>query len=323
MSNTNETTVPFLGQSDDQIFELCRSFDGRSAPLSSWTAEANWQGNATRFVSKLPSGLPLVYACDHGVQLNTELHDYEVNHNFRAFCTWNTFKFVSAQNSNRHNLKVFHIANPFALYWRCRGFKRQKNTKGTIVFLSHSGSGESYEQLLTKQYRDELKLLPAKFHPIVLCIHRNDVLNGCLTQVREICDFPVVTMGWAGRSDFGDRFYNTVSHFSYASSTDEMSALYYCVDFGIPFFLYGSRPILATSVNSERQSSLCYGLKHTLDLLFRGFFDEITPEQKHFCELVIGKSTRLDHVKFVTFVWIRLLSFSSIRRLVRYLFSKR
>jgi hypothetical protein len=314
----SESSYPFIGQSDDHILELCKAdIEGYSLPLSSWTAEANWQGYATRYVANMPHWLPLAYVSDHGVQCDTELHDYESNHNFGVFCTWSHFKYVALKQSKGLKLGVKLLSNPMTLYWRKKGFSRKQNSKGTIVFLSHSGIGESYLEIMTSQYADELARLPEQYHPIVLCVHRNDVLNGCLSVLRKY-KFPVITLGWAGSPEFGDRFYNTISCFSYATSTAEMSAMYYCIDFGIPFFLLGSSPELISNSN-ERQSAIGIGLQKTVDLLFRKLNENITSEQQQFCDLVIGKSGRWDRLAFVIFVWGRILSTANLRRAIRFL----
>jgi hypothetical protein len=314
----SESSYPFIGQADDQIFELCKAdTEGYCLPLSSWTAEANWQGYATRYVANMPHWLPLVYVADHGVQCNTKLHDYESNHNFGVFCTWNYFKYVALKQSMGLKSGARLISNPMTLYWRKKGFSRKQNAKGTIVFLSHSGIGEYYPEIMTNQYADELAALPEKYHPIVLCVHRNDVLNGCLTVLRKH-KFPVITLGWAGSPEFGDRFYNTISCFRYATSTAEMSALYYCIDFGIPFFLLGSSPELISNHN-DCESAIGIGLKKTVDLLFRQMTDNITSEQQQFCDLVIGRSGRWKRLAFTFFVWGRILSAANLRRAVRLL----
>jgi hypothetical protein len=115
METNIESQLPFLRQSYDPIFELCRArAAGYFVPCSSWTANATWQGIPTRSVYKLPSLLLIVYVYRHDVQLHTALHDYKVRLNVVALCTLNLLRLVTAQISSDSRFKVFHTANLFA-----------------------------------------------------------------------------------------------------------------------------------------------------------------------------------------------------------------
>lgn len=308
----NVVSDVYSGYDDETLSQLAKSGEeGVSKLFSAWSAEANGLGVAFRTVTRLPKSFPLVFFSDHGVQSNVMLLDYESDNVYRNFVTWNPLKSFFYRPKREKQLKIVNLPHPFPMYWRRMKIKRPDHAKGTLVFLHHSTPSEDISTFFSVSYLDELIALPAIYHPIVLCLHRNDILKGEHEKIRQVCNFPILTMGFAGNDEFCDRFYNTLSHFRFATSTVEMSALYYCVDFGVPFFLYGS------SEQSDPVHHIDKCINGAVMDLFSGPYTELNHSQIHFVNMMLGRIDRLDSLRLTAFVWSRFLSIYFIRLVLR------
>ena len=92
---------------------------------------------------------------------------------------------------------------------------------------------------------------------------------------------------------FIERFYEIIRKFKYATSDIVGSYLYYAVEMGIPFFIYGEHPIFENKGNKHFKIGELDFLKvfseypKTLNL-FVGLFEAITNEQKQLVERDLG-----------------------------------
>lgn len=131
------------------------------------------------------------------------------------------------------------IGSIFPRYRRSQGIEQRPDAKGSLVFISHSTPSvkvNSDWKKLIEAYRK----LPEQYHPLTFSIYYRDYLLGAhLPFIEE--GFDVVTAGHIGDPTFVDTFYETMSQFKYVIANDIGSNLYYAVEMGIPFFLYGPR----------------------------------------------------------------------------------
>jgi hypothetical protein len=129
--------------------------------------------------------------------------------------------------------------SPFVFYRRTNKIIQNKKAKGTIVFPVHTIP--SMEEVSdTQKYIDQLKKLPKKFHPISVCLHFQDIRIG-RHKLYLKNNIPVYSAG-DNTNFFIERFYDILKKFKYASSNQVSSCLFYAVEAGIPFFVYGNEP---------------------------------------------------------------------------------
>jgi hypothetical protein len=303
---------------DDSTLEFLASKKSKQSlvAFSSWSAEANGLGETFRYVSKLPNGFPLVFFSDHGVGSHVVLAEYEYDNLYRTFVTWNPIKRYFNRSMGQRCANIVQMPHPFPIYWRMKGKVRSPCPRGTVVFLNHSTPEYIISEFFSRSYLADLLSLPEECHPIVLCLHSNDVLNGEHIRIREICDLPMITMGFPGDPGFCDRFYDTVSNFRYASSPIEMSTLFYCVDFGIPYFICGSHEVHTDANTIDRCT------KNLVTELFSEIHSGVTESQRDFVDMMLGKRNRCDRWRLLLFVWTRLFSLSFFRLVCRDLYLK-
>ncbi len=189
----------------------------------------------------ISNDLPQSFYLDHGVPL------YDEKRPLNAKILKTRFPLVLLTNEDQLKLYKDHLANKttmlvgalFPKYRQMNQLHPQPDRVGTIVFPSHSTLQVDVVQGWS-DYAQQLKKLPDHFHPITVCLYWVDVLKG-RHIIFEQEGLEVMTMGHFSRQDFAHKFYSTVQHFRYACSNEYGSYLPYCVEMGIPFFIYGNQ----------------------------------------------------------------------------------
>lgn len=187
----------------------------------------------------LPSDLPQSFYLDHGVPL------YDANRPLNKKVLDSRFPLILLTSQDQLDLyrpkikdkPVLGIGALFPKYRKMAGLELATERRGTIVFPSHSTLQVDVIEGWS-EYAQRLKELPEDFHPITVCLYWMDVLRG-RQRIFERAGFDVTTMGHFSRQDFAHQFYSTARHFKYATSNEFGSYLPYCVEMGLPFFIYG------------------------------------------------------------------------------------
>lgn len=204
-----------------------------------------------RLMAGFPEDRPLPCRYEHG---HTPFDDRSINdlkskkrlmlvYNKRRLDTWQRYSKKTA----------FIIGSPFVQYRRLKNIYKAKDANGTVVFPLHSTPKE--EGVFDREeYSKKLKELPHDFQPIKVCVHEHDFLRGFDKIYREQ-GFEVVTAGVREKPDFVDKFYEILRHCKYATSNAFGSYLFYTVEMGIPFFVYGPKASIRYTdkkISSER-----------------------------------------------------------------------
>jgi len=205
-----------------------------------------------RLMSGFPDVRPLPCRYEHG---HTPFDDRPINdmkskkrlmlvYNKRRLDTWQRYS----------NKTAFVIGSPFVQYRRLKNIYKAQDANGTVVFPLHSTPKD--EGVFDRQeYSKKLKELPDEFHPIKICVHNHDFLHGFDKIYREQ-GYEVVTAGKREEPDFVDKFYEILRHCKYATSNAFGSYLFYAVEMGVPFFIYGPRASIRYTgkkkISSER-----------------------------------------------------------------------
>ncbi|MBI4995411.1 MAG: hypothetical protein HZC22_00610 [Rhodocyclales bacterium] len=286
------------GYDDALLLRLSRlqhRADAGLAPWASWEAENSSFGKTLREWTGYPRWLPLCAVSDHGVHWESRCWPNEVDSPYRLFLSWNRKKCRIMREM--HGKQALHIPHPWIAYRKAHHPNPAEVRAGTIVFFAHSNSMTTpvFESL--EAYMRSLQDLPARFHPIVICLSFHDVLKGMHVKLRPF-GFPIVTAGTTNAQSFVDRFYRLIGGFRYACSPTIGSHTYYLVEAGVPFFLHGSAPTYiikgSRAVRDGEQDLRDYGDDEDIERfmalrrLFAEPVDAVTPVQRDTIATYLG-----------------------------------
>lgn len=156
-------------------------------------------------VYKIPSFIPIAQICilEHGANFQFSFF-YErllKSQNELIFFD-NSYRVKEYNKQTGKNLIHYPL---YPKYRKIKGYKPKDNRNGTLAFPSHSSSQFDFSKGY-KKYADDLKLLPAEFHPITICIYYYDILQG---HHKLFIDegFNVITNGYIADPNFIDNLY--------------------------------------------------------------------------------------------------------------------
>lgn len=274
--------------SEEKLLELCNSKRGFS-PRLFWTAEVYGFGKYIRKYGYYPRFLPLAVYTDHGP---ARLYDKPYKHELESSAPAMFYHAPESVETWRRfsNKPCYTLYSPFVFYRRSNKIIQDKDVTGTIVFPNHTVP--SMDEISdTQLYIDQLKNLPEKFQPISVCLHFCDIGIG-RHKIYLKNNIPVYTAG-NDPNFFIERFYDILKKFKYASSSQAISSLFYSVEMGIPFFIYGNRdekinkgdPNYPVGKFTAYEDDKFYQL---VDKMFSGFECEITEEKIKLVESTLG-----------------------------------
>lgn len=186
----------------------------------------------------IPSYIPVSLVCllEHGVNFQFS--------NFYERLILSKNEMIFLDNSHRSieftiqtKKKAYPIGPLYPKYRKVKGISLKSERIGTLAFPAHSNSQIDFSKGY-ENYVKDLKSLPAKYHPIVICMYYYDILSDRHLIFID-AGFEVITNGYIGDPLFPDRLYENLSSFKYVTSNHAGSYAYYALEFGIPFFLYG------------------------------------------------------------------------------------
>lgn len=279
------------GMTERELIDLCGDKQDkvyfRGAPY--WTAEIYGFGKYIRRYGYYPSFLPLAIYNNHGIEfIDAKPYKHELASDAPVmFYQSQDFVNIWKKFSKK---PCYVIYSPFIFYRKKNNIQISDNASGTISFYSHST--DAVDNILDPElYIKQLLNLPKEFQPVSVCLHPTDVKKGIYKYFFKY-NIPVYTAGGGGRL-FTERFYNILKNFSFATSNSVGSYLFYAVEMGIPFSIYGDRPkdFNINDENIELGEHDPYeespGYRHIYDL-FNGLNTKITAEQKITVENNLG-----------------------------------
>lgn len=209
---------------------------GRKPSKQFWTWEVYGLGSATKDLLDLPPNQTLKCGSDHGILLETEPSEQEINLGSDLFVTWSKWRADLMFPDGRRVVQMQHPWISFRHKYQFRK-PRGEDSRGTLAFVPHSVPGLISEDFKLSTYLDELLSLPVEFHPISVCFHVHDVSfeNIMLTLQMGI---GVETVGSSLSPTYTSRFYNMIRDFKFATSPSIGSQLFYCQEFGVEYFLF-------------------------------------------------------------------------------------
>jgi hypothetical protein len=316
IADTAAETSAHFGYSNEQLETLCHvhAFESRVLPWAMWESEHTSYGRAFRKAARYPGLFPLLFSCDHGVMHGARCWQNETDSPYPVFFTW--LKKKSESMRRDFGKRSYHISHPWAHYRQERFANLPRSRSGTLVFFPHSNATTSH-LLDLDQYAMDLKSLPAKCQPVVICLSFHDVLAGLHKKLRKH-DIPLVTAGHGNSQRFIDRFYSLLFQFRYASSPNIGSHTFYIMESGVPFFLFGPYPKLEIK-NSAFVDDGVYGneilgdeedvkrIAEFTQLMYERT-DEVTAEQRGYISHYLGLDSTVSRSKMSRIVWGELFS---------------
>lgn len=228
------TKFDYKGYSEEKLFRLCNKRVKKGvAKWQYWTSEVYSQGRHYRRYGFYPVFLPLFVYSDHG-PADTLVYPHEIKNDAEAMLVIDNRKVLKYKEQSQK--PCYSVISP--LVW----YRRQNkiiptDAKGTLAFPSHS-TPEIECEFDIPQYIEQLKALPEEMQPVCVCLHMHDINKGQHKIFLEH-GIPVYTAGSAFDVRFAQRYYDILKHFKYSTSNMIGSYVYYSVEMGIPFSLYG------------------------------------------------------------------------------------
>ena len=257
-------------------------------------------GNILKEYAGLPQWMPLNFRIQHGVTFWTTycsldccpdlVEFYVPREKGTLFLTYNEdyvhlFHEKGIQNVRAIGAPFIYLDDLAAQVW-------PEKRKGTIVFPQHSGLGEDTATAYDA-YAEQLAALPARFHPITVCLYFVDLQNGCDRPFREK-GFAITSNGaqeWD--LEFLRNFIRNAAPCEYATSNcPGSSACYYAIHLGLKTFRYGP-----PDTHIEVHTSRTYGPSHSCGRPVPHDFSmeacEDTERQKAIADLELGTRSKL------------------------------
>jgi hypothetical protein len=186
--------------------------------------------------------------------------------------------------------------HPWIEYRKRNGYRTNKESSGTIVFIPKTIPGLDYidEHNSLNNYMNIMLDLPDKFHPIYFCFGYHDIQKGILHSVVDLKKYNVVTVGHPNYRSFVDNFYKLVTSFKYSICNDIGTQVPLLVELGIPVSIIGKR-ILMKNTNKYNEQLPIGAIPETISEyhqkvidVFNGLNGNISLEQKIICDELIG-----------------------------------
>ena len=316
VTNTNAASQN-LGYSDEELERLCTvssRFETGGAPWATWESENTSFGKTFREWAYYPKSLPLFINSDHGVHWESRCWPNEINNKYTTFFTWNSKK--NDLMRENHKKKSYYVPHPWVNY-RKKHFPVLPNSRsGTLVFFPHSNATTTPVYKDIDKYITDIKTLPEKHQPVVICLMEHDIHKGLHKKLRKY-NIPLVTVGAVNSQSFVDRFYSLAYQFRYTSSPNIGSHTYYILEAGVPFFLFGACPEYqikgSDAVKDGKQNLSDYGdeedIREFLKIktLLSAVVDEVTNEQYILASKYLGLDSRLSGLEAMLILWRELL----------------
>lgn len=299
------------GLTEEQLLELCSDENNhlsfKHAPY--WPAEIYSFGKYIREYGYYSKFLPLAIYTDHGAgRVNNQPWKNEIEndapymfyHSPASVEIWKKFS----------KKPCYVIYSPFVYYRKTNNIEKTKNARGTIAFPTHS-IAEVDELSNTEKYIEDLKALPEKFQPVSVCLYVADIKKGRYKLFMEK-GIPVFTAGACYNEKYAENFYDIFKNFSYATSNLVGSPLYYCVEMGTPFFIYGDKPLFMNRSDANLpigKYDIYEGDEYSQNLhkIFSTLDCNITEEKRKIVETDLGIYDGLSRLRMFVILHLALI----------------
>jgi hypothetical protein len=291
----------YTGFSNKQLESICSHelfIHDEKLPYGSagwlyWPVELYSFGRCYRQWLNLPSWYPLPLYGDHGVTHSGIMAPHEINAKPKIYLAWQ--KDRAQKLKKKYKKKILRIPHPWMIFNRIYDLKKKDDAYGTLVFLPHTNDNIKIINFNFDKYFFELKSLPKKYHPFVICVHQHDVKNKLYRKIKKY-NLPIISAGNTSSVYFVERFYSMISRFNYATSSSGGSELFFCEQFNVRYFIFGDTPKYLNLGSNE----IPLGILKPLDEIGKKFlnkkklFSEFPPKENKFKKKLIKETLGLD-----------------------------
>ena len=261
--------------------------------------------------SYYPSWLPLCNYIEHGINLSDDVPKHEKETIAPLMFRHSPIKVDTHKKISEKSIHC--IISPFAFYRASNKIKKNIDAKGTLYFPAHS-TNELDDLTNWDRFIDGLNKIPDKFKPIDICLHPTDIEKG-LDQTFVSSGFKVFSAGSSTSQEFIENFYEILKSYNFTMSNIIGSYVFYSVEMGIPFSLYGEEPKYFNKgdENIERGEYTSYkkdSRRLIAQNLFKGYHSEINEEQKEFVDFELGKNRTISRIKASLLLYRALILYS-------------
>lgn len=237
--------------------------------------------NILRVIAKIPDCLPINARIQHGWYARTIP---DLKYSTPLMLVWS--KRIQDAWHNYSSVPAYVLGSPFVRYRHFSKIKKDNDAKGTVVFPQHS-TPNYYGDFDLTGYCESLSKLPKEFEPLTICIHFRDY--ELFAREFECFGFKVVTAGHSrqGGTGFVDNFYRILAQHQYSTSNNVGSYSFYSVEMGIPFFVYGNRPVIREKKSNKMVKDSDSVTQKAIDM-FSDINLDVTEEQKAFVNSELG-----------------------------------
>jgi hypothetical protein len=206
-----------------------------------WASEIYSYGFLLREMANYPYYLPLAIKSDHsGPNFNLLYTDSELLKETEYYLGHSHSKNVF-YNKKFNSNRFITIISPLVYFRRKNKIVYNPKSVGTIAFPVHSDLNVNRVNYF-EDYLLDLKKLDKKFHPITICLHQHDILNGNY-KILANKGFEIVTAGNSHDKRFAERLYGLISNFKYITSNCPGTITLLAIEMKFPFFIYGNANI--------------------------------------------------------------------------------
>ena len=200
-----------------------------------WSSEIYGRGPTYREFFFLPNFMPLLFTSDHGVGFDSFIDPYIVKNrrSFKLHLTNNPIVVDVLPTKLSHFLFTLPTLHPWIHRKNRLKLTQDIDASGTIFFPLHFAGGVDVIGIDDQASIKYLRSLGSDYEPITICFYYAD-MNSQRPRLFEAAGFEVSTVGDPFRNDYFEEFYKQISRKCYAISEDWTSAVFYCVDLGIP-----------------------------------------------------------------------------------------
>lgn len=309
------------GYSEEELFNLINEPKKNPARIIYWTSEVYGTGQGIREYGYYPNWLPLYIFTDHGVSRGSLFSKAELENDSEAMFFHSTESVDEFKKCSKAPCYCYY--SPMVFYRKNHGIEKDKEAKGTLVFPQHSLASTSVD---VDKYIRQLKELGEEFQPVSICVHRDEIESGLYKNFLD-AGFDLYTAGHPDDWDYVKRFYENLRKFKYATSNSAGSYLFYAVEMGIPFFIYGDEVYYNNYETEhdgffEKYDPREYPLYDKLYTMFKDFPPEINTEQKEYVEKMLGMKDCISRLQMAKILYLSYLKRGNIVddlfRLIKY-----
>ncbi|WPU65839.1 hypothetical protein [Peredibacter starrii] len=273
-------------------------------------AEYYGMGRIIREMGYYPRKWALCISTDHGPSQDDEALRFELTHKYPVILFHSMRRTIAWRSASAR--LAFCSGSPFAFYRRKNQIRISKNAIGTLAFHTHSTDQISVKQQIF-EYIEELNSLPEIYQPVEICMYYKDVEKGLHLEYLSK-GFVVHTAGHIQDINFVENFYNILKNFRYTTSNSFGSHAFYSVEMGLPFFIYGKKPIRHNCGDSTRPQG-DYDLTKiskqyaSVTDLFSNVRDSISHEQAQVTIAELGLEDSLNRSQLAVVLYYSLIAF--------------